>query len=92
METAEEISRSLISQHMAACVNLLPGIISIYEWDGKIERSQEVLLLIKSTEQRQETIRKLVLEKHPYELPELVTVTVTAGHEDYLNWIEQCTK
>ena len=92
IETAERISRLLITQHMAACVNQVPGITSIYEWEGKIEENNEVLLLIKSTEERFASIKRLVLEEHPYELPELIAVPVTKGLPDYLDWIKQCTK
>jgi periplasmic divalent cation tolerance protein len=92
METASRISRLLISQHMAACVNQVPGITSIYEWEGKIEENNEVLLLIKSTEERFDSIKTLVIEEHPYELPELIAVPVSRGLPDYLDWIKQCTK
>ncbi len=77
---------------MAACVNQIPGITSIYEWEGKIEENNEVLLLIKSTEERFDSIKRLVLDQHPYELPELIAVPVTRGLPDYLDWIKQCTK
>lgn len=92
IESANKISRLLISQHMAACVNQVPGITSIYEWEGKIEENNEVLLLIKSTEERFDLIERLVTEEHPYELPELIAVPVTKGLADYLDWIKQCTK
>jgi periplasmic divalent cation tolerance protein len=92
IETAANISRLLISQHMAACVNQVQGITSIYEWEGKIEENKEVLLLIKSTEERFDLIQQLILEEHPYELPELIAVPVSKGLPDYLDWIKQCTK
>lgn len=92
IETANKISRLLISQHMAACVNQVPGITSVYEWEGKIEENNEVLLLIKSTEERFASIERLVTEEHPYELPELIAVPVSKGLADYLDWIKQCTK
>ena len=90
--TANKISRLLISQHMAACVNQVPGITSVYEWEGKIEETSEVLLLIKSTEERFDAITRLVTAEHPYELPELIAVPVSKGLPDYLDWIKQCTK
>ena len=92
IETANRISRLLISHHAAACVNQLPGITSIYEWEGKIEENNEVLLLIKSTEERFDSIQKLIIEEHPYELPELIAVPISKGLPDYLDWIKQCTK
>ena len=92
IETANKISRLLISQHVAACVNQVREITSIYEWEGKIEENNEVLLLIKSTEERFDAIQRLVIEEHPYELPELIAVPVSKGLPDYLDWIKQCTK
>ena len=77
---------------MAACVNQVQGITSIYEWDGKIQQDNEVLLIIKSTEKRFKSIEKLVRQEHPYELPELIAVPITQGLPDYLEWINQCTK
>ena len=92
IETADRISRLAIRQHMAACVNQLPGITSVYEWDGKIQQNQEVLLIIKSTQERFDAIQNLIREEHPYELPELIAVPITQGLPDYLEWIKQCTK
>ena len=92
IETASRISRVLISHHAAACVNQLPGITSTYEWEGKIEENNEVLLLIKSTEERFDSIQKLIIDEHPYELPELIAVPISKGLPDYLDWIKQCTK
>lgn len=92
IETAEKISRQLIQQHCAACVSILPGLTSIYEWDGKIEQSNEVLLMIKSTAKRFEPIKDMILLEHPYELPEIIAVPIEHGLQDYLDWISQCTK
>ena len=92
IETADRISRQLIRQHMAACVNQVTGVTSIYEWEGKIQQSNEVMIIIKSTEKRFDSIKKLVSEEHPYELPELIAVPITQGLPDYLEWINQCTK
>ena len=92
IETASRISRLIISQHMAACVNQVQGVTSIYEWEGKIEQENEVLLIIKTTDERFKSIQQLVSEEHPYELPELIAVPVTHGLPDYLEWITQCTK
>ncbi len=77
---------------MAACINQIPGITSVYTWDGNIQQDQEVLLIIKSTEARFDDIKKLISDEHPYDLPELIAVPVTKGLPDYLDWIKQCTK
>jgi periplasmic divalent cation tolerance protein len=90
--TADRISSQIIRQHMAACVSQVKEVTSLYEWNGKIEKQNEVLLIIKTTLERFNAIQKLVLEEHPYELPELIAVPVTTGLPDYLDWISQCTK
>ena len=92
IESAERISRHIVEQRMAACVNLIPGITSIYTWDGNIQRDQEVLLVIKSTKVRFDDIQNLISDEHPYDLPELIAVPITESSPDYLEWIKQCTK
>lgn len=92
MASAERISRGIVHQHMAACVNLVQGIHSIYEWEGKIQHDNEVLLIIKTTQDRLGAIRHLIEEQHPYELPELIATPIVDGLPDYLEWIKQCTK
>ena len=92
IESAERISRHIVEQRMAACVNLIPGITSIYTWDGNIQRDQEVLLVMKSTKDRFDDIQNLISDEHPYDLPELIAVPITESSPDYLEWIKQCTK
>lgn len=92
METAQGIAKCLLEQSLAACVNILPGVTSLYKWKGIIESDTEFLMLIK-TETRclpelQTTIRKL----HGYELPEIIDVPITGGLKDYLNWISESVK
>src|ERR1700678_3081677 len=88
-ETARRIGRELIEAKLAACVNLLPPIESIYRWKGAIETATEVLLLIKSTAWKYQMLEAKILELHPYELPEIISVRLDAGHVPYLRWIEQ---
>ncbi|MEJ2214323.1 MAG: divalent-cation tolerance protein CutA [Gammaproteobacteria bacterium] len=92
IETAERISRLSVEQRMAACINMIPGITSIYTWDGNIQQDQEVLLVIKSTKDRFGDIQNLINDEHPYDLPELIAVPITESSPDYLEWIKQCTK
>lgn len=87
---AERIASALVSRHLAACVNILPGLTSIYLWAGTIEKDPELLLLIKSEHGRYSEVEQTILELHPYELPEVIAVPVAQGAESYLNWIDQC--
>lgn len=87
-KTAELIANSLVSSQQAACVNLLPGCQSIYEWEGKLVKDKEILLLIKSKDEAFEGIKQRILELHPYELPEIISLAVNHGLEAYLRWVE----
>ena len=88
-EEGESIARGLVSKRLAACVNLLPGVRSIYHWKNAVEDSSEVLLLIKTTRERLGELR-LELEKlHSYEVPELIALPVVDGAEAYLEWIDR---
>jgi periplasmic divalent cation tolerance protein len=90
-ETAVQIAKSLVEQGLAACVNLLPQVTSIYEWQGKLEQSDEILLLIKTTKQNYPAVESVLRAKHPYELPEILAVPVEQGLAGYLDWVERCT-
>jgi periplasmic divalent cation tolerance protein len=86
-DDAERIARSLVESGLAACVNLVPGVVSFYRWKGKLERDAEVLLVIKTTGERFEDLKAALLAQHPYELPEVVALPISAGHEPYLDWL-----
>ncbi len=88
MEVADTIATALVDERLAACVNILPGACSVYEWRGKVEKEQELVLLIKSRSDRLNALEVRLLELHPYELPELVVVPVVEGLAPYLSWIE----
>lgn len=90
--TAEKIGCQLIENHLAACVNVIPDIHSIYEWKGKLTRDEELLLLIKSSNERLKEIIDFIRQAHPYEMPEVIAFTVTNGSLDYLKWVVQTTK
>lgn len=89
VEDAEFIARELVERRLAACVNVVPGVSSIYRWRGEVERSEEVQLLIKTSVERFEALREAVLKLHTYELPELVALEVRAGHAPYLEWLAE---
>ena len=88
MEVAESLATTLVREKLAACVNILPGARSIYEWQGKMEREEECVLLIKTRNDRIETLSSRLLEEHPYELPEIIAVPIETGFPPYLAWID----
>jgi periplasmic divalent cation tolerance protein len=90
-ETGLTIAEHLVDRSLAACVNLVGGVTSVYRWEGQTESAQEVLLVIKTRDRRFAEVQQAILELHPYELPEIVAVSVENGLPGYLNWIVQCT-
>jgi periplasmic divalent cation tolerance protein len=89
-EVADKLAGALITQKLAACVNILPGVRSVYEWQGEVEISQEQLLLIKSHQDRYAAIETTLQSLHPYQLPEIIAVAIENGSPDYLKWIDSC--
>jgi periplasmic divalent cation tolerance protein len=89
--SAQKVAHALIDQKLAACVNLLPQMTSIYRWEGQIESGEELQLLIKTRRSLFSEVKNYILDHHPYELPEILCVPILAGSEDYLNWIEKTT-
>ncbi len=86
-EEADTIASALVSRRLAACVNIVGPIASVYRWKGEVERSEEFLLLIKSTEAQRRAIQETLRELHSYEVPELISLSIEAGLESYLDWI-----
>jgi periplasmic divalent cation tolerance protein len=89
-ETAGKIARLLIADKLAACVNILPHITSIYSWQGQIETADEYLLMIKSPQTNYQAIETAIRSLHPYELPEIIAVPIERGLPEYINWIHSC--
>jgi periplasmic divalent cation tolerance protein len=85
------LAEALVHSKLAACVNLLPGVQSIYRWEGELERAAEVLLLIKSTADRFEELRVRITELHSYDTPEIIALPISAASEKYLNWFRRET-
>jgi periplasmic divalent cation tolerance protein len=88
-EEAQAIGNALVEARLAACVNLLPGIQSIYRWQGKVETAQEVLLLIKATEDHFPAVRDRITELHTYDTPEIIAVPVVDGLDKYIAWVRE---
>jgi periplasmic divalent cation tolerance protein len=86
-EEANTIASELVSRRLAACVNILGPVSSVYNWQGDMEHSEEFLLLIKSTEANAIPIQDAIRELHSYQVPELICFTVESGLETYLDWI-----
>ena len=86
-KSAQKLAASLVDKKLAACVSVLDGASSVYRWKGKVESSRESLLLIKTTRAAWKKVEAFVLGRHPYELPELIALPVTAGSKKYLGWI-----
>lgn len=85
--SAEALATTLVSERLAACVNMLAPCRSVYRWQGEIESAQEVPLLIKTTTERYAAVEEAIRSAHPYELPEIIAVPVAQGLPDYLGWV-----
>lgn len=84
---AEQIGRALVERELAACVNILDGMTSIYRWEGKIERAEEVVLIAKTDEARAEAVVAAVKELHSYSVPCALVLPILGGNPDYLAWL-----
>src|SRR5260221_14274135 len=86
---AEELAHQLCERHLAACVNIISTVESVYHWKGRIETAKEWLLLIKTTAALFDEVRKAFDELHPYDLPECIEIKVERGSQEYLDWIAE---
>jgi len=87
-DTAKQIAESLVTRGLAACINILPGVESVYKWKGQVECEQEYLLIIKTRADAYSSVEQAILKQHPYELPEIIAVPLANGLPAYLAWID----
>jgi periplasmic divalent cation tolerance protein len=89
---AAAIAKALVMEKLAACVNIVPAVDSIYVWEGKLEESREVLLIIKSRTALSKKLTARVKQLHSYSVPEVVTIPIASGNPDYLRWVRESTR
>lgn len=89
--SAEQLARQIIENNLAACVNILPNLTSVYRWQGEIETAQEHLLLIKAPSEQYAAIEHFLSAHHPYDVPEIIAFSIENGLPDYLQWLTSCT-
>jgi len=88
-DIAKKLAEGLVKEKLAACVNIIPGIQSIYEWKGELQKDSEFLMVIKSRTSRLEELTKYVRENHPYEVCEVISVPIQQGNLPYLKWLDE---
>jgi periplasmic divalent cation tolerance protein len=86
-EEARKIARNLVENHLAACVNILPQLTSIYRWQSNVEEAREWLLIVKTTAAASDQVRHAIAEQHSYEMPECIALGIEDGTPEYLKWI-----
>ena len=88
LEVANNLAHTLLENHLAACINILPNLQSIYEWEGKMVSDAEVLLFIKTRREHYAAIEQILLQQHPYDVPELIALPIEMGLSSYLTWLD----
>ncbi|GFQ01602.1 protein cuta chloroplastic [Phtheirospermum japonicum] len=91
-EAGKKLAESIVKERLAACVNRVPGVESVYEWKGEIQTDSEELLIIKTRESLLEALTEHVKANHEYEVPEVIALPITGGHLEYLEWIKDSTR
>jgi periplasmic divalent cation tolerance protein len=91
-EAASAIATALIEERLAACVNQLPGVKSLYRWEGRVEDDDELMLLIKTTASQYPAVEAMIRSLHPYEVPEIIGIPLTIGSDAYFDWIRNSVR
>lgn len=91
-EGARALIRTLVDARLVACGTVVPGATSLYRWEGEVVQEAEVLVILKTRAERWEALRAALVAAHPYDVPELLAVPVSAGHEPYLAWVARETE
>ena len=91
-DEAATIGETLVAEHLAACINLIDGMTSVYRWEGKIQRETETVMIAKTTKDRVATLSERVREMHSYSCPCIVVLPIGSGNADFLNWISEQVK
>lgn len=86
-EKSEEIAEILLKEKLCACINIIPGIKSMYWWEDKIQTDQEDILIIKTKEELIDPLTQKIKEIHPYDIPEVIALKVKGGNKDYIQWV-----
>jgi periplasmic divalent cation tolerance protein len=86
-EIAQRLGRTLVAERLIACANLVPGLLSIYRWKGEIQAEGEVLMMMKTQRSRLPALKRRLLELHPYEVPELISIDISDGLDAYCRWV-----
>lgn len=87
---AQELARLLVESRAAACVNLVPNVTSVFQWDNEVQMENEILLIIKTTEEKAAEVQALLEEHHSYDVPEIIELDGEVLHQPYMEWVREC--